>query len=77
MVKNIDFCGLEKIICHVLQKLFQAICIGGNNFSNYYFFLANVKELGRKCFVGGKGTRGDDSGGGYILLANESLHNFN
>ena len=38
MVENIDFCGLEKIICHVLQKLFQAICIGGNNFSNYYFF---------------------------------------
>ena len=77
MVENIDFCGLEKIICHVLQKLFQAICIGGNNFSNYHFFLANVKELGRKCFVGEKGTRGDDSGGGYILLANESLHNFN
>ena len=62
MVKNKDFCAPEKIICHVLQKLFRAICTGGNNFSNYYF-LANVKELGRKCFVGEKGTRGDDSGG--------------
>ena len=76
MVKNKDFCAPGKIICHVLQKLFQAICTGGNNLSNYFFFLANVKELGRKCFVGEKGTRGDDSGGGYILT-NESLHNFN
>ena len=25
MVKNKDFCGPEKIICHILQKLFQAI----------------------------------------------------
>ena len=44
--------------------------------SQIIIFLANVKELGRKCFVGEKGTRGDDSGGGYILT-NESLHNFN
>ena len=57
MVKNKDLCAPEKIICHVLQKLFQAICTRGNNFLNYYF-LANVKELGRKCFVGEKEREG-------------------
>ena len=50
--------------------------VGGEITIKLLFFLANVKELGRKCFVGEKGTRGDDSGGGYILT-NESLHNFN
>ena len=53
MVKNKDFCVPEKIICHVLQKLFQAICTGGNNYQIIIFF-GKCERTGSEMLCWGK-----------------------
>ena len=84
MVKNKDFCFPEEIICHVLQKLFQAICTGGNNFSNYYFFGKYTFQMW-KNWVGnallGKKERegmivGEDISSSLMSHSTTSIENF-
>ena len=62
MVKNKDFCAPEKSFVTYCKSCFKPF-VPEEIISQIIIFLANVKELGRKCFVGEKGTRGDDSGG--------------